>query len=118
MAQQRISRGAPYLLTAADQDEYVRMIDTASAEYKAAIEAVLGIKLDALSYGEKVTAYANFLKFGRASAALAAAAKSVRDVIAVADETKTNQSLAQQVAELRESNEALRAQVARSRRST
>lgn len=93
----RISRGTPAMLTVDEQKSFVLLLDT-SPGLSEAIETLLNKKLTSMTFGEKVTAVANFLEMGHATAAVAQAAKAVNDLRNLASQARGDVSLSDKLA--------------------
>jgi uncharacterized coiled-coil protein SlyX len=86
------------MLTVAEQEQFVRLLDNSTAEFRQSVETIMGVKLDGLTFGERLSAISNYLEQGRNAAALAQAGRAVRDVERLAQETRGEIALSDKLA--------------------
>jgi hypothetical protein len=85
------------MLTTDEQERFVRLLDT-NPVLADAVETLMGRKLASMKFGEKVTAVHEYLEAGHASAAVAAAARTMHDIKNLASDIRGDVSLADRVA--------------------
>jgi len=100
------------MLSAAEQEAFVSLIDNASEEYRQSIQDLLNINLNELNFQQKLKALTDYLEFGANSATLAAAARSVRDVERLAAAKTHETDLVAKLEEAERLIEQLRLQIA------
>lgn len=103
----RLSRGTPAMLSIDEQETFIKALD-ASPSLARQVETIIGQKLDALTYQQKVAAVSQYQEVGRALAAFNAAARSQRDTHNLAADIRGEVALADRVAQLEADNEKLR----------
>lgn len=116
MSTRRISRGTPAMLTKDEQERYVRFLDE-HPEAVAAVETLTGRSLGSMTYGEKVSAVAEVLEAGRASAALAVAFRAQRDLRNLAADARGEIGLADRLVLVEQERDRLREQLAEATRT-
>lgn len=110
MGRRVLSRGTPAVLSIAEQELLVRTADD-DAEIRAALEHIVGRPWSELGFGQKVTLLSAELEKGRGLAALNAARRARRDLLNTVAEERGDESLADQLARLTESNQELQNQL-------
>lgn len=75
------------MLTTAEQEQFVNLLDS-SPILRDSIETLLNRKLTTLTFGQKVIAVHEFLEQGHSAAAVAQAARAIRDIQNLAQQTR------------------------------